>query len=413
LGQQRNNGAFEALRQVNTLACVRPRERRYLLGGINLATAPLLNATSSGDLLELRPSGSWTAAHVATLERLSNDVTAQLDRSEIVKLDMAEVRELDTLGAWLLEKMSRRAISAGHRADVVGVADSYAGLIEEVRQVNRRTPASFPARNPVMAKVSDIGRSTIGASEDVTVFLQMLGSVCLALLGVLRRPRSLRLTSLVYQLYRVGWQAIPIVVLITFLIGAIIAQQGIFHFRKFGADSYVVDMVGILVLRELGVLIVAIMVAGRSGSAYTAELGSMKMREEIDALSTMGLDPIAVLMLPRIVALICALPILSFIGSMAALYGGGLVAWFYGGMGPAIFLARLHEAVSVTHFEVGIIKAPFMALVIGIVACSEGLRVKGSAESLGKQTTTSVVKSIFLVIVLDGLFAVFFASIGM
>ena len=171
-------------------------------------------------------------------------------------------------------------------------------------------------------------------------------------------------------------------------------------------------MVGILVLRELGVLIVAIMVAGRSGSAYTAELGSMKMREEIDALSTMGLDPVEVLILPRIVALVCALPILTFIGSMAALYGGGLVAWFYGGMGPAIFIARLHDAVSVTSFEVGMIKAPFMALVIGTVACSEGLRVKGSAELLG-QTTTSVVKSIFLVIVLDGLFAVFFASVGM
>jgi phospholipid/cholesterol/gamma-HCH transport system permease protein len=326
---------------------------------------------------------------------------------------MAEVRKLDTLGAWLLEKMSRRVASAGHRTDTVGVAENYTGLIEEVREVNRRTPAPAPARNPVIAKLGDIGRGTIGAGEDITAFLQMLGVLCIAVLGVLRRPRSLRLTSLTYQLYRVGWQAIPIVALITFLIGAIIAQQGIFHFRKFGADSYVVDMVGILVLRELGVLIVAIMVAGRSGSAYTAELGSMKMREEIDALSTMGLDPIEVLMLPRILALVCALPILSFIGSMAALYGGGLVAWFYGGMGPPIFIARLHEAVSVTHFEVGIIKAPFMALVIGIVACSEGLRVKGSAESLGKQTTASVVKSIFLVIVLDGLFAVFFASIGM
>ena len=241
----------------------------------------------------------------------------------------------------------------------------------------------------------------------------MLGATGWALLGVLRRPRSLRLTSLVYQTWRIGWQAIPIMVLITFLIGAIIAQQGIFHFRKFGAESYVVDMVGILVLREIGVLIVAIMVAGRSGSAYTAELGSMKMREEIDALSTMGLDPVEVLILPRIVALIIALPILAFLGSMAALYGGGLIAWLYGGMSPAIFIARLHEAVSVTHFEVGMIKAPFMALVIGIVACSEGLKVKGSAESLGRQTTTSVVKSIFLVIVLDGLFAVFFASIGM
>ena len=378
-----------------------------------MATAPLLTATLSGDALELRPAGSWTAAHATTLERLSNGVTPQLDGAAAVKVDMAGVRELDTLGAWLLEKMARRVNSAGHRTNIVGIADNYAGLIDEVRQVNRRTPAPAPARNPVVAKLNDIGRSTIGAREDVTAFLQMLGALCIAILGVLRRPRSLRLTSLTYQLYRVGWQAIPIVMLITFLIGAIIAQQGIFHFRKFGADSYVVDMVGILVLRELGVLIVAIMVAGRSGSAYTAELGSMKMREEIDALSTMGLDPIEVLMLPRILALIFALPILSFIGAMAALYGGCLVAWFYGGMGPAIFLARLHEAVSVTHFEVGIIKAPFMALVIGIVACSEGLRVKGSAESLGKQTTTSVVKSIFLVIVLDGLFAVFFASIGM
>jgi phospholipid/cholesterol/gamma-HCH transport system permease protein len=378
-----------------------------------LASPPLLTATPSGDVLELRPGGSWTAANVSALEALSNAVSEQLDRSKTVKVDMAGVRELDTLGAWLLEKITRRATSAGHRADMVGVADNYAGLMEEVRQVNRHNPAPVPALNPVAAKVNDIGRSAVGATEDLAVFLQMLGSLFLAIAGVLRRPRSLRLTSLVYQLYRVGWQAIPIVVLITFLIGAIIAQQGFFHFRKFGADSYVVDMVGILVLRELGVLIVAIMVAGRSGSAYTAELGSMKMREEIDALSTMDLDPVEVLILPRVVALVCALPILSFIGSMAALYGGGLVAQFYGGMGSEIYIARLHEAVSVTHFEVGIIKAPFMALVIGIVACSEGLRVKGSAESLGKQTTTSVVKSIFLVIVLDGLFAVFFASIGM
>ena len=378
-----------------------------------MASLPLLTATPSGDVLELRPGGSWTAANAATLEVLSDVVTEQLDRAKAVKLDMAGVRELDTLGAWLLEKISRRAAASGRPTEMVGVADNYAGLIEEVRQVNRRNPAPVPALNPVVAKLNDIGRGTVGAREDIAVFLQMLGSLFLALVGVLRRPRSLRLTSLIYQLYRVGWQAIPIMVLITFLIGAIIAQQGFFHFRKFGADSYVVDMVGILVLRELGVLIVAIMVAGRSGSAYTAELGSMKMREEIDALSTMGLDPVEVLILPRIIALVFALPILSFIGSMAALYGGGLVAQFYGDMGPAIYIARLHDAVSVTSFKVGIIKAPFMALAIGIVACSEGLRVKGSAESLGKQTTTSVVKSIFLVIVLDGLFAVFFASIGM
>jgi len=378
-----------------------------------LTSTPLLTATPTGDGLELRPVGSWTAVNVKNLEALSEGITAEIARSKTVKLNMNGLSELDTLGAWLLEKLSRRVAAAGHPAEFVGVAENYAGLIEEMRQVNRHNPAPARAPNPILVKLGEIGRSAVSATDDVTVFLHMLGSLFMALIGVLRRPRSLRFTSLVYQLYKVGWQAIPIVALITFLIGAIIAQQGFFHFRKFGAESYVVDMVGILVLRELGVLIVAIMVAGRSGSAYTAELGSMKMREEIDALSTMGLDPIEVLILPRVVALICALPILSFIGSIAALYGGGLVAQFYGDMAPAIFIARLHEAISVTHFKVGIIKAPFMALVIGIVACSEGLRVKGSAESLGRQTTTSVVKSIFLVIVLDGLFAVFFASIGM
>jgi phospholipid/cholesterol/gamma-HCH transport system permease protein len=378
-----------------------------------LLPPPFLTATPSGDALELRPSGAWTAANAAKLEILSGSLNAEIDRARTLKLDMAGLGELDTLGAWLLEKLSRRATAAGHPAEIVGVADNYVGLIKEVHQVNRHNLPPPRLANPVVAKLDDIGRGTLGAREDIGAFLQMLGALFLAVLGLLRRPRSLRLTSLVYQLHRVGFQAIPIMVLITFLIGAIIAQQGFFHFRKFGADSYVVDMVGILVLRELGVLIVAIMVAGRSGSAYTAELGSMKMREEIDALSTMGLDPIEVLILPRVIALILALPILSFIGSMAALYGGGLVAQFYGDMAPVIYIARLHDAVSVTSFKVGIIKAPFMALAIGVVACSEGLRVKGSAESLGKQTTTSVVKSIFLVIVLDGLFAVFFASIGM
>jgi phospholipid/cholesterol/gamma-HCH transport system permease protein len=378
-----------------------------------LTTTPVLTALSDRDGLVIRPEGSWIAANAAELETLSADMTPQIDRAAKVRLDISGVRELDTLGAWLLEKMSRRAAHDGPQAAVAGVAENYAGLLDEVRQVNRHTPAPPAARNPFAVRLEDLGRAALGVSEDMAVFLQMLGALCAASLRLLRRPRSLRLTSLTYQFYRVGWQAIPIIVLITFLIGAIIAQQGIFHFRKFGADSYVVDMVGILVLRELGVLIVAIMVAGRSGSAYTAELGSMKMREEIDALSTMGLDPVDVLILPRIVALVLALPILTFIGSMAALYGGGLVAWFYGGMGPAIFIARLHDAVSIASFEVGMIKAPFMALVIGIVACSEGLRVKGSAESLGKQTTTSVVKSIFLVIVLDGLFAIFFASVGM
>jgi phospholipid/cholesterol/gamma-HCH transport system permease protein len=320
---------------------------------------------------------------------------------------------LDTLGAWLLERLARGCRREGQEPALVGVPDHFKGLLDRVHDVNRGAPLPRAKTNPVLAVLERIGHATVGFKDDATSFLDMLGAIGVSLLNALRRPRTLRMTSVVHHLYRVGWQAVPIVTLITFLIGGIIAQQGLFHFRKFGADAYVVDMVGILVLREIGVLIVSIMVAGRSGSAYTAELGSMKMREEIDALRTMGHDPVEVLILPRVIALVCALPILAFLGSMAALFGGGLVAWFYGGMSPAIFIARLQEAISVTHFEVGIVKAPFMALVIGIVACSEGLRVKGSAESLGLQTTTSVVKSIFLVIVLDGVFAIFFASIGM
>jgi phospholipid/cholesterol/gamma-HCH transport system permease protein len=358
-------------------------------------------------------SGPWTAAQSVSLERLVATLPAIDAQKKNVAIDLSRVERLDTLGAWLLERIIRRYQLQDLNPALVGVPKRFGGLLEKIRDVNRRPPISQPDRNRLAATLEHIGRATVGFYTDLGHFLAMLGAIGASLGSAVLHPGSLRATSTVYHLYRVGWQAVPIIMLITFLIGGIIAQQGIFHFRKFGADAYVVDMVGILVLREIGVLIVSIMVAGRSGSAYTAELGSMKMREEIDALRTMGRDPINILVLPRVIALVCALPILTFIGSMAALYGGGLVAWTYGGMSPDIFIARLREAVSVTHFEVGIIKAPFMALVIGTVACSEGFRVKGSAESLGLQTTTSVVKSIFLVIVLDGLFAVFFASIGM
>jgi phospholipid/cholesterol/gamma-HCH transport system permease protein len=377
------------------------------------ATAlPRLTGTLLGERLQLVASGPWISAHAEALEHQVNAVTADVERARATTIDLAAVDELDTLGAWLLERTLRRSSEAGREAAFVALPARYRGLLEEVRQVNRRPPTEIYKPNMLIDALDRIGRTTAELKESAGTFLEMLGALSAAVARVLLHPQTFRLTSAVYQTYRVGWQAVPIIVLITFLIGCIISQQGFFHFRKFGADAYVVDMLGILFLREIGVLIVAIMVAGRSGSSYTAELGSMKMREEIDALRTMGFDPVEVLVLPRVLALVIALPMLTFIGSMAALYGGGLVAWFYGDMNPSIFIARLHEAVSVTSFKVGMIKAPFMALVIGVVAASEGLKVKGSAESLGLQTTTSVVKSIFLVIVLDGLFAMFFASIG-
>jgi phospholipid/cholesterol/gamma-HCH transport system permease protein len=374
---------------------------------------PLLSSSLRGDALELAAAGSWTADRARELEPLIDDISKKTRGVRAVTIDMGGVERLDTFGAWLLERLQRSWASQGAPPRVVGLPEHYRGLIEEVHQANRATPAAVERPGQVAETLESIGRTMVTVGGDLTRFVQMLGQVGVSLLRVLARPHTFRLTSVVHHLDRVGWRAVPIILLITFLIGAIIAQQGIFHFRKFGVDVYVVDMVGILVLREVGVLIVAIMVAGRSGSAYTAELGSMKMREEIDALRTMGFDPVEVLILPRIVALVIGLPLLTFIGSMAALYGGGLVCWLYGGMNPDIFISRLREAISVDHFEVGMIKAPFMALVIGIVACVEGMQVKGSAESLGSQTTASVVKSVFLVIVLDGFFAMFFAAIGM
>ncbi len=374
--------------------------------------APSLNARVQGDRCELLASGAWTAVHAAGLETLIGQAAEQASKAHDVSIDMRDVGAFDTFGAWLVERLIRERSAAGGQTGIVGLKDEFQGLLRDLHEVNRKevAKASPGGLIQLFERYSD---AVLAGARGMLPFLNMLGAIGAATLRVIRHPKNFRLTSAVHQLDRVGWQATPIILLITFLIGCIIAQQGFFHFRRFGAENYVVDMVGILILREIGVLLVTIMVAGRSGSSYTAELGSMKMREEIDALRTMGLDPVEVLILPRVLALIIALPILTFLGSMAALYGGGLVAWAYDGMNPDIFVARLHDAITVTHFEVGMIKAPFMALVIGVVACAEGLQVAGSSESLGLQTTTSVVKSIFLVIVLDGLFAIFFASIGM
>lgn len=378
-----------------------------------VSNGSLLTAKFEDGRLELAGGGSWTAIHANELESLVDGVAPDASKARSVSIDMRGVHEFDTFGAWLLERLTRQWSEAGRQASIVGLPEHNRSLLEEMSGVNRES-ALAPAKNyGILIGLAALGRGASGFGRDLLGFANMFGAIGVAAARVLTRPRDFRLTSAVHQMDRVCWQAVPIILLITFLIGGIIAQQGIFHFRKFGAELYAVDLVGILILREIGVLIVAIMVAGRSGSSYTAELGSMMMREEVDALRTMGFDPVEVLILPRVLVLIIALPMLTFLGCMAALYGGGLVAYFYGGMSPDIYISRLEEAISLTHFKVGMIKAPFMGLVIGVVACTEGLLVKGSAESLGLQTTASVVKSIFLVIVLDGMFAIFFASIGM
>jgi phospholipid/cholesterol/gamma-HCH transport system permease protein len=395
---------------------VKYRESPYIIArerGFGVSDQAVLADRADGDRLTLSAGGDWTAGHARSLEGvIESQFGGHADARRVV-IDMTSIRAFDTYGAWLLERLVRTYKARGCETEVTGLPATFQSLVDEMHGVTLDEWKEPPKPNPVQHGFESIGVAIFTLFHSLHAVVDMLGAVVVALGRVIAHPRRFRFTSMVHHLDNAGWRAVPIILLITFLIGCIIAQQGIFHFRKFGADIYVVDMVGILVMREIGVLIVAIMVAGRSGSAFTAELGAMKMREEIDALRTMGFDPIEVLVLPRVLALVIGLPILAFLGSLAALYGGGLVAWLYGGIDPDVFLQRLREAITIDHFKVGMIKAPFMALVIGIVACMQGFEVKGSSESLGLQTTASVVESIFLVIVLDGIFAIFFASIGM
>jgi phospholipid/cholesterol/gamma-HCH transport system permease protein len=293
---------------------------------------------------------------------------------------------------------------------IEGARDEHRLLLDEI---GRSHHAFVPPRRAsgVVTMLAGIGESVVEAGRDIVTGISFFGSVCAAFGAALIAPWRFRWTAFVHQIEHVALRGMPIIVLISVLVGGIVAQQSVFQLQTFGSTAFVADLLGILVLRELAPLLASIMIAGRSGSAFTAEIGSMKMREEIDALRTMGLNPVAVLILPRLLGLVVGLPMLTFVSAMAGLFGGGVVAVYYGGVSPDVFLGRLQASVGMNTFLVGLIKAPFMALVIGLVSCLEGLKVSGSAESLGRHTTAAVVKSIFLVIVVDGIFAMFFAAI--
>ncbi|HEX2136785.1 MAG TPA: ABC transporter permease [Microvirga sp.] len=374
-----------------------------------LAQEPQARIDRAGDELRVTLAGRWTAEHAAMVETLAADILAEADRRRVL-IDLTRVSRLDTLGAWVLDRTRHDLGSRGFSADFVNTSPEQSLLLNEVAYrgfQERRTVREMP----FVAFLVDVGQNVAGAGRDFVSGISFLGELVSALARVVTHPRRFRITAVVNQLEQIAYRGVPIIVLISFLVGCIVAQQGIFQLVRFGATAFVIDLTGILVLRELAVLLTSIMVAGRSGSAFTAEIGSMKMREEIDALRVMGLDPMEVLIVPRVLALVVGLPLLTFISALAALGGGGVTAWVYGDISIDVFLARLKGAVGLNTFLVGIIKAPFMALVIGIIATMEGLAVQGSAESLGRHVTSSVVKAIFMVIVLDGLFAVFFAAI--
>ena len=360
----------------------------------------------------LRPVGSWAIDQARELDNGLRELAAGLRKRKTrqVVVDLSDLGTLDTSGAFLLARFEYDFVTRdGGQVAWHGADDRSLVLLERVRDVIAVEMEHGPPRKSLL---EEVGETVLSVSDDGRRLLRILGGTVRELGFVLIRPRSFRASAVGRQIEVMGVRAVPIVALMSFLIGGVVAQQGAFQLQFFGATIFTVDLVGILSLREVAPLLTAIMVAGRSGSAITAELGSMRMREEIDALRVMGLDPLNVLVLPRVLALIISLPLLCFLANLATLFGAMLTLWFYVDIPPVAFMQRLQEAVDFSTLFSGLFKAPFMALIIGLIACTEGMSVQGSAESLGRHTTASVVKAIFMVIVVDGIFAMFYGAIG-
>jgi phospholipid/cholesterol/gamma-HCH transport system permease protein len=357
-------------------------------------------------------SGTWTT-------RTIGEIDAELRRLESaddgagIRLDLSGVDKIDTAGAWVIERFLVACGVRGIKVEVSKASEPVSTLLAAVHEAANENEPAPPGKRPFgpIAFLETIGRGVYAIRDDLLMSMNMLGATIRGSQMKLGRGHGVNIAAIVNQIDRMGVGAIPVVVLMSSIVGAIVAQQGAFQLRYFGAEIFTVDLVGILVLREMGVLLTAIMIAGRSGSAITAEIGSMKMREEVDALTVIGLNPVGVLVFPRLVALIISLPCLTIIANFAAIGGAMMTAWLYSGIPPEAFLDRMRDAIDLGTIWAGLIKAPFMALIIGIIASVEGMKVGGSAESLGERVTASVVKSIFVVIVVDGLFAMFYAAI--
>ncbi|KQI73496.1 ABC transporter permease [Loktanella sp. 5RATIMAR09] len=327
-------------------------------------------------------------------------------------IDLSGVTRLDTVGAWAVVTLERRMKAAGGTPKITGATSLQSDLIATLRQNMPETDIAIAPSKTIADRLEQVGRSAVSAFQNTIAIVGFLGRVIATIGGLIVRPARIRWTAIVHHMQQVGLNAVPIVSLMAFLIGVVLAFQGAAQLRQFGAEVFVVDLIAISILRELGILLTAIIVAGRSGSAFTAAIGSMKMREEIDAMRTLGLDPVEVLVVPRVIALTIMLPVLGIIANFAGLIGGALMSWIELGVSPGVFQSRLVSNTGVEHLFVGLIKAPFFALIIAIVGCYEGMQVKGNAESLGHLTSTSVVLAIFLVIAADALFSIFFAVLG-
>jgi phospholipid/cholesterol/gamma-HCH transport system permease protein len=374
-----------------------------------MAAAATILASEEKGATVLRAQGEWLVVAAGELDRRLRGLA--VPQGQRVTVDLSGVERLDSSGAWLLLRTEHELVTRGNRVELTNLQPRFAPLLEQVRArgFTEPLPHPRPPHHTFIGFLERIGRVTALLLSRVYDILGFTGLVTITILRMLRRPSRLRLTATLVQMEVVGLDAMPIVGLLSFLIGVVMAYQGADQLRRFGAEIYTVNLLGISILRELGVLLAAIIIAGRSGSAFTAQIGTMQVNEEIDALRTLGLDPIEVLVLPRLFGLGLTLPLIVFFADFMGILGGGLMSWAVLDINIPNFLTQLQSAITETTLWVGVIKAPFFASIIALVGCYEGLNVTRSAESVGRLTTQSVVESIFFVIVTDAAFSIVFS----
>lgn len=383
-------------------------------------TVGQLHEQRNGTTLRLGLSGDWTLSHAAALlPRLDGLAVAQLAHRHReaggqprALLDSTRLGRFDTAGAVLLLRLQRQLADQGFHVEWPEARPAHLALLEYAGGSGESVVVWPEPGSGFAGFLIFLGWQATFVAREARRFTSFIGQVTETMFRVLFAPGHLRLTSTIYHMEQAGLRALPIVGLLSFLIGMVMAYQGSTQLQKFGASIFVVDLIGISVLRELGVLLTAILIAGRSGSAFTAQIGTMKVNEEVAAMRTLGLDPIVVLVLPRMFALILTMPLLTFFADLMGLLGGALMAWNSLDISPFMFFRRLNESVELRTFLVGMVKAPVFAALIALVGCYEGLRVKRDAESVGRLTTRSVVQGIFLVILFDALFSILFNILG-
>ncbi|MDB5363929.1 MAG: hypothetical protein JWO51_5226 [Rhodospirillales bacterium] len=374
-------------------------------------TAARFKTERRGNVMTILAGGEWVLgvaeAHDAALRTLSFAGVATLE------IDCAGLDRLDTTGAWLLMRTRRLATMAGIRTMWLDVPDAFKPLISTIDKECNGPPVGHLDDHGLRAFLERLGRAQMHFFAQAVSLLGFLGMVASETVATIFHPRRLRIPALVRQMEEVGLNAMPIVGLLSFLLGIVFAFQGADQLRRFGAEIFTVNLLGISILREIGAIMTAIIVAGRSGSSFTAQIGTMKVNEEIDALQTLGMNPVEVLVLPRMLALIITLPLLTVFANVMGIFGGALMSLFDLGISAPAFLRQLQGAVGPGWtFWVGIIKAPIFAFLIATVGCYEGLQVERNAASVGMLTTRSVVESIFLVIVADAIFSILFSFLG-